>query len=146
MVTMRPIGLRNSCCRPPSGIPAQCVFPSGPDAPGAARRYVRDLLRQEAPDLAAETRDDVQLVVSELVTNSYRYGTEPGDSMLLEVTAAADVVLVEVHDPRRQRPEYKPESEERQRGRGLFILDALAARWDVDDRPFGKIVWAEVAR
>ncbi|MEV6073945.1 ATP-binding protein [Streptomyces sp. NPDC052069] len=122
------------------------MLPSGPEAPSAARRFVVDLLAQQAPDLDEETRDAVRLVVSELVTNSYRYGTEPGDSVLVEVVAAADVVLIEVHDPQRRRPQYKPESQERQRGRGLFILDALAVRWDVDDRLFGKVVWAEVAR
>ncbi|MCX5161857.1 ATP-binding protein [Streptomyces sp. NBC_00264] len=144
MASLLPNALR-LCCPPPR-VPSRCMLPSGPEAPAAARRFVVELLAYQAPDLAEETREDVRLVVSELVTNSYRYGTEPGDSLLVEVVAAADVVLVEVHDPQRKRPQYKPESKERQRGRGLFILDALAARWDVDDRLFGKVVWAEVAR
>ncbi|MEV5673526.1 MULTISPECIES: ATP-binding protein [Streptomyces] len=146
MVTMRPNGLRNSCCRPPSGVPGQALFPSGDDAPGAARRFALEVLAQDAPDLAESTCEDVRLIVSELVTNAYRYGTEPGDSVLVVVSVAAELVRVEVHDPRRKRPAYKPESDERGRGRGLFIVEALAADWGVDDRPFGKVVWSEVAR
>ncbi|MGW8399632.1 ATP-binding protein [Streptomyces lydicus] len=121
------------------------MIPSSPEAPAAARRFVCEVLAHHAPGLAESTVDDVRLIVSEMVTNAYRYGTEPGDSVLVVIVPAVELVRIEVHDPRRKHPEYKPESAIRARGRGLFILDALAARWDVDDRPFGKIVWAEVS-
>lgn len=145
MVHMRPDALRK-CCEPPSGPPAQAVFPSGPEAPAQARAYVRELLRKEDPPLADDRIDDVCLIASELVTNAYRYGTEPGDSLLVVVLPALERVRVEVHDPVRRHPQMRTDSDERARGRGLHIVDALAARWDVDERPFGKAVWAEVAR
>ncbi|MFE5395752.1 ATP-binding protein [Streptomyces sp. NPDC056568] len=136
----------NPCCVPPGGPPVQAVFPAGPEVAGQARAYVREVLEDDDQALDADRLDDVLLIVSELVTNAYRYGTEPDDSLLVVVLTTPERVRVEVHDPRRKRPYLRNESGERARGRGLHIVDNLAARWDVDDRPFGKAVWAEVER
>ncbi|MFI5883555.1 ATP-binding protein [Streptomyces sp. NPDC051554] len=133
-------------CAPPSGPPTQATFSAEPQAPAKARAYVRDVLARDETPLDDERLDEILLVVSELVTNAYRYGTEPDDSLLVAVLTTPDRVRVEVHDPRRQRPRLRNESGERSRGRGLHIVDAIAARWDVDDRPFGKAVWAEMER
>ncbi|MBT2427243.1 ATP-binding protein [Streptomyces sp. ISL-112] len=135
------------CCTSPSGPPAQAVFPADPEAARHARRYVREVLAHDDERRMTDDRlDDVLLIVSELVTNAYRYGTEPGDAVVVTVLTTTETVRIEVDDPRRRRPHLRDESEERGRGRGLHIVDALAARWDVADRPFGKKVWAEVAR
>ncbi|MEV7243980.1 ATP-binding protein [Streptomyces sp. NPDC093248] len=134
------------CCAPPSGPPTQAVFPACAEASAQARAYVREVLAHDDEPLVADKRDDVLLIVAELVTNAYRYGTEPDDSLLVAVLTTPERVRVEVHDPRRRRPHLRNESGERARGRGLHIVDALAARWDVDDRPMGKAVWAEVDR
>ena len=124
--------------RPSSG---QARFPSRPEAPAAACRFVRSLLDPVVP---AERADDLELITSELVTNAYRYGTGPGDSVLVSVEATAEPVRLEVHDPVRRHPHHKPASDEHGRGRGLTIAKALATRWGVDNRPFGKAVWVEV--
>ncbi|WP_442538471.1 ATP-binding protein [Streptomyces pseudogriseolus] len=145
MVHMPPNDVR-LCCDPPAGPPAQAIFPTGPEAPGQARAYVREVLGQDDPPVDDDRLDDVLLVVSELVTNAVRYGTEPGDAVAVAILTTADRVRVEVRDPVRRRPRMRNESGERARGRGLHIVDALAARWDVDDRPFGKSVWVEVDR
>lgn len=142
---MRPNALRK-CCDPPSGPPAQMILPTGPESAAQARAYVREVLAYDDPPIAADRVDDVVLVVSELVTNSYRYGTEPGDSLLVVVLTTPQVIRVEVHDPVRRRPQFREEPGERIRGRGLHIIDRLTTRWDVDDRPLGKAVWAEVPR
>jgi two-component sensor histidine kinase len=84
--------------------------------------------------------------VAELATNAVRYGTEPGDSFAVVVLLTHERVRVEVHDPVRRHPRVRNSSDERSRGRGLHIVDALAARWDVCEREFGKAVWAEVER
>ncbi|MGE9695906.1 ATP-binding protein [Streptomyces sp. CH6] len=134
------------CCAPPSGPPAQAMFPKSEEAPAQARAYVRDLLAVDDDQLDAERLDDVLLIVSELVTNAYRYGTEPEDSVLVTVLTTSERVRVEVHDPCRTRPRMRNDSDERARGRGLHIVDELAARWGTYDRPLGKAVWAEVKR
>ncbi|MFI6703847.1 ATP-binding protein [Streptomyces sp. NPDC050509] len=122
------------------------MFPSAPEVVSAARDFVRDVLTQEAPGLRDGQVDDVRLIVSELVTNAVRYGTEPGDSVLVVLAVMDACVRVEVRDPVRRRPRFRGASQERDRGRGLIIVEALAECWGVADRPFGKAVWAEVAR
>ncbi|WP_439948349.1 ATP-binding protein [Streptomyces sp. BBFR109] len=122
------------------------MFPAEPKSAAAARAYVREVLAADDDRLDAACVDDVLLVVSELVTNAYRYGTEPGDSLLVVIVKSADRVRVEVHDPVRRRPVLREEADERVRGRGLHIVKALAACCGVEDRPLGKAVWAEVAR
>lgn len=134
------------CCAPPSGPPAQAVFPKSLEAPAQARAYVRELLAHDDEPLDSDRLDDVLLIVSELVTNAYRYGTEPDDSLLVAVLTTPERVRVEVHDPKRTPPRMRNESGARARGRGLHIVDELSVRWGTDDRPFGKAVWAEVCR
>ncbi|MFE6764340.1 ATP-binding protein [Streptomyces sp. NPDC057689] len=136
------------CCVPPTGPPAQALFVSDEEAAGHARRHVRAVLTHDDPPVADEPLDDVLVVVSELVTNAYRYGTKPGDSMTVVVLTTPERVRIEVHDTIRRRPTFRKGGNTRggDRGRGLHIVDALSVRWDVDDRPNGKAVWAEVAR
>ncbi|UNO44101.1 ATP-binding protein [Streptomyces sp. MST-110588] len=121
------------------------LLPSAPPSAGAARSFVRSYVENHVPSTSTDHLDTCLLVTSELVTNSIRYGTEPGDFIAVTVEALPGSVRVEVHDPARRRPHFKPESQERQRGRGMYIVDHLATDWGVDERPFGKIVWAELA-
>ncbi|WP_325100224.1 ATP-binding protein [Streptomyces sp. GMY02] len=51
------------------------MFPAEPKSAAAARAYVREVLAADDDRLDAACVDDVLLVVSELVTNAYRYGT-----------------------------------------------------------------------
>ncbi|MCJ1678938.1 ATP-binding protein [Streptomyces sp. APSN-46.1] len=110
----------------------------------AARSWARESVIHEVPAVPEEHVSDVALIVSELVTNSVRYGTEPGDSLRIVLDACPGRTLIEVHDPCRRTPKRKPGSDVRARGRGLIIVEALAARWGTDERPMGKSVWAEL--
>lgn len=145
MVLMQPDAFPKSC-DPSAGPLARAVYPATPEAPLQARIYVREVLTGDESPVPADCVDTVVLIVSELVTNAYRYGTEPGDSILVVVSTTPDRVRVEVHDPRRRRPRPREATGESTRGRGLHIVGALADRWGVDDRPFGKKVWVEVTR
>jgi two-component sensor histidine kinase len=107
---------------------------------------VRDVLSCNDQPLGDDQLYILLTLVSELTTNAYRYGSEPGDDMLVRVLPLLTGVRVEVHDTSRKRPHMRTESDERARGRGMHIVEALASRWGVDDRPFGKVVWAEVDR
>ncbi|MFJ4435311.1 ATP-binding protein [Streptomyces sp. NPDC088923] len=123
------------------------VLPGEPQAARLAREHVRREAQLLDPGATEAHLDDVALVASELVTNAIRYGTEPGDSFAVIVLTGETGTRVEVRDPVRRRPRRRPESEDRQRGRGLLLLDALCpGQWGCYDTPFGKAVWAEVVR
>ncbi|MFE6666671.1 ATP-binding protein [Streptomyces sp. NPDC057697] len=129
--------------RPPVAPPPRLMLEGVDESVKAARDHAREFVRYHLPDIGPCHTDDVVLVVSELVTNGIRYGTEPGDFVLLALDADERRTRVEVHDAARRRPRRRPESAERERGRGLFIVDALAT-WGIAERPMGKYVWAEV--
>ncbi|MEV7868397.1 ATP-binding protein [Streptomyces sp. NPDC088124] len=132
--------------RPSAGPPPQLMLVSAPESVRAARAYVREFAAYHLPGVSGAYVHDLQLVVSELVTNAVRYGTEPGDSVLVLLAVTDTCVRIEVRDPVRRRPRCRAVSQERDRGRGLFIVQALAECWGVTERPFGKAVWAQVAR
>jgi histidine kinase-like protein len=63
----------------------------------------------------------------------------------LNLTAASDLVRIEVHDfacaPVPPAPDREGADEA---GRGLAVVDALASRWGWQPSPFGKVVWCEL--
>ncbi len=132
------------CCAPADGPPSVLVLAGEPESASAARRFVREFVRHHAPDASEDYVETVVLVTCEIVTNSIRYGTEPGDSLQLALDTDDARTRVEVQDPVRRHPQPRPESQQRDRGRGLIILDALCSEWGITDAPFGKTVWAEV--
>jgi anti-sigma regulatory factor (Ser/Thr protein kinase) len=115
-------------------------LPSRPEAASAARGAVTRL--NGSLQLGYERLHDLQLLVTELVTNAVRHGSRGGEGITVAVRADDDTVRVDVcdggggFDPERLKP-CDPESPE---GRGLTIVAALARRWGVD----GATVWAEV--
>ncbi|WP_030666668.1 ATP-binding protein [Streptomyces rimosus] len=121
------------------------TFAGDAKAPGRARKHAREVIEAAVPDITGDRLAIAQLVVSELVTNAYRYGTEPGDRIAVTVDAAPEGARIEVHDPARRRPKLRAPGRGRERGRGLYVVQAIADRWGVDDRPFGKVVWVEPA-
>lgn len=130
---------------PTADPPPILLLPSAPQSARAAREFVREYVAYHVPGASEDHVELVVLIACELVTNSFRYGTGPDDSVRLVLDADDSRTRVEVHDPVRRHPRHRPESAERQRGRGLIILDALCPdAWGVDDIPFGKSVWAEV--
>lgn len=93
--------------------------------------------------------DTVALLVAELAANAVLHGRVPGRDFELRPVYAygTGVVRVEISDTHEARPapDAAPRPDpEADGGRGLLIVEALAARWGVSDRlgP-GKTVWAE---
>lgn len=93
--------------------------------------------------------DTVALLVAELAANAVLHGRVPGRDFELRLSYAyrTGVVRVEISDTHEARPDpaaVPPPGSEADGGRGLLIVEAVAARWGVTDRlgP-GKIVWAE---
>jgi hypothetical protein len=57
-----------------------------------------------------------------------------------------DVIHVEVRDHRRASVLVgaEPPGPEDTHGRGLFLVDALAAAWGITEQPDGKVIWFDV--
>src|SRR5580658_4976366 len=116
------------------GAPGETVtFGHSRGSPREARRFVRRVAAHRA-DL-----DDLELLVSELVTNAVVYAT--GD---VEVTIClgADRVRVAVGDGNGTPPNLR--SPDAAGGRGLHLVEAVASRWGVEGRAGGKSVWFEM--
>ncbi len=119
-------------------------LPHGPAAARLARYEVRRALRCLPPD---GLRHDVELAVSELVTNAVEHGAAPVALTLRRATGAADdpVIVVEVRDGGQTDPAAVGEPSGGEplapRGRGLGIVSALSARWGVETGRDRTTVW-----
>ncbi|MFF8321579.1 ATP-binding protein [Streptomyces bobili] len=95
-----------------------------------------------------EAHDDVVLVVAELAANAVLHGRVPGRDFALSLSHddSRGVVRIEVTDTHPARPARLTSGTDEDGGRGLLLVEALAADWGVGDRlgP-GKTVWAECA-
>lgn len=115
----------------------------GPRAPRAARAEIRDHLDGRVP---APLVADVELLVSELATNSVRHGgTDEARELLLEVEVGpGERVRVRLCDdgvgfadvPAGPRADGSG-------GYGLVLLEQLASRWGTD-RDGAFCVWFEL--
>lgn len=128
----------------PPPLPSQMICTADPESVRPARRFVRAAAAYQEPTCPADILDTLELLASELITNAVRYGSEPGDSLRVAVEAEPGRCRIEVHDTARRCPRLRPASDERGRGRGLHLVELLAARWGTADRPMGKIVWVVV--
>lgn len=102
------------------------------------RRWVRLELMRENQNCVA----DVLLVVNELVSNAYRYTSQP--SSLRVVVEAARIRVEIAHDARAHPPLRKVSRP--QRGYGLVLVARLSDRWGVDRADGGTVVWADLPR
>jgi anti-sigma regulatory factor (Ser/Thr protein kinase) len=111
-------------------------------APHLARRSVRGIL-DWAPE---EATDRIELLVSELMTNSVLHaGLGRDQTVDVRLTCEADRVRLEVTDPGQRFRADGPRPEPGPEGRwGFYLVDALADRWGVDDLDEGKAVWFEI--
>ena len=112
-----------------------------------ARRCVGEVLMVAGH----EDVDDVQLVVSELLTNavSHTASGEPGGFVTVEVSSLnAVTAYIEVIDDGSAVtvPEVRNADADECGGRGLWLVEAVAARWGVRDEGYRRrVVWAECA-
>ncbi|AZQ36890.1 ATP-binding protein [Streptomyces cyaneochromogenes] len=108
-----------------------------PKAVPEVRRAVRDHLGAPCPE--------AQLCVSELLSNVIRH---VGEGTPVSVRLAArghgrTRLEVTDADPYSWLVVRRPAGEQ-ETGRGLLLLDAVAACWGVTQRPGGKTVWCEL--
>jgi anti-sigma regulatory factor (Ser/Thr protein kinase) len=131
------------------GWPRQTFLELGalPSAVPCARLHARQLIWEWR---LAALCDDVELLVSELVTNAVRasrslQGPRPVRLWLL---ADAERILTLVWDACEEGPVRVNTDADLEGGRGLMLVEALSSRWDWyrTQETGGKIVWALVTR
>ncbi|MFI6445642.1 SpoIIE family protein phosphatase [Kitasatospora sp. NPDC050543] len=82
-----------------------------------------------------------ELLLSELVTNAIRYGSEP-----IQVRLILDRTLIcEVSDASSTAPHLRRAATTDEGGRGLFLVAQLTQAWGTRYTARGKVIWAECA-
>jgi anti-sigma regulatory factor (Ser/Thr protein kinase) len=121
----------------------EVTLPDGPEGASFARRamaHAAELWR-----LDRELTETALLLVSELATNAIRHGTPP---VRLSLHLERDRLRVEVTDSSPALPELGHPGPDQVGGRGLQIVQQLAAKWGASASPrrLGKTVWFDLLR
>lgn len=110
-----------------------------PDSPAAAR----DAMGQFEGQVGQEILENLRLIVSELVTNSYLHAAMLSHQRLEVRARLRDGVLrLEVEDPGRGFAAPDEPTPHAESGWGLYLVDHIADRWGVN-RGGVTEVWAE---
>jgi anti-sigma regulatory factor (Ser/Thr protein kinase) len=121
-------------------------LPPAPASVPAARRHARTVtLAWGLPAIAG----DVELTVSELVTNAVEAGMGAGPALRsgpvrLWLASDLDAVLVQVWDSSRELPVCRDAGPGDERGRGLALVAAIGRASGMYWRAGGKVVWAVI--
>jgi anti-sigma regulatory factor (Ser/Thr protein kinase) len=111
-----------------------------------ARHRAAAFLDQAAQDhhlsVSADARYLTQLVVSELVTNAYKYAPGP---VLMELRITVSTVEVLVWDSDSSIPTARATDPRRIGGHGLEIAKAAAERFEIQREQAGKRITARIA-
>ena len=120
----------------------EVTLPDGPEGASFARRAMARTA--ELWRLDREMTETALLLVSELATNAIRHGSPP---VRLVLRMNGDRLRVEVTDSSPVLPEVNDASPDQTSGRGLHIVQQLAARWgsSVSRTKLGKTVWFELS-
>lgn len=113
-------------------------LPADPAAVVQARRFAT----RACGDFGmAEAGDVVALLVSETVTNAIKHADPPVE---LRLHREGDRLRVEVCDRSPRRPVVRAYDPDRESGRGMELVEALADTWGVRGCNPGKVVWFEL--
>ncbi|HUC04183.1 MAG TPA: ATP-binding protein [Acidimicrobiales bacterium] len=102
-----------------------------------ARQFVRHVLGPSADDLDA----DASLLITEVVTNAVLHARGP---LTVEVRQKGTAYRISVSDRSRTPPEEKRYRVDDATGRGLGLLNCLAAAWGWAPTRDGKVVWFDL--
>lgn len=113
-----------------------------------ARRLATHQLEAWGIPHGSDLSDAAAHITAELAANAVTHGHVPGRDFELRLFYAesARTLRIEVADARGDRvPELRrPDDPEAETGRGLRLVEAIAATWGVTERRIGKTVWAEL--
>ncbi|MFI1108193.1 ATP-binding protein [Streptomyces physcomitrii] len=118
------------------------TLPRVPASALAARRLVCNTLTSWG---VGELAEQAAVIVSELVANTVQHARRESIRVTVEHTAPG-TVRIATADFSRRLPVPRLPGEDDEGGRGLALVEAMAQRWGVEERRWGKIVWAEVTR
>ncbi|MER5643528.1 ATP-binding protein [Streptosporangium sp. NPDC002524] len=122
-------------------------FPGVARSARAARTWVVELLRGQ---VAAETLETAELLVSEVVTNAILHSDSAGSEgiIVIWVGLGRDLVHVEVIDEGSATnvPAIRDTDDDSLSGRGLSWVDRLALVWGTDHAEAGGTVWFRLPR
>ncbi|MFH8409336.1 ATP-binding protein [Streptomyces sp. NPDC018019] len=114
---------------------AEYLLPHAHESVHWARRLTAAFLARDTTGTTAPADPgDAYLIVTELVANVTRHTSS---TCRLRLSAAPDVLTVEVSDDSPDRPRFHPPGAGEESGRGLLIVCALAHTLDILDDPTG---------
>jgi hypothetical protein len=115
-----------------------CAFARGRHAPKQARHFVSDVLDEWG---LAELTDSANLIVTELATNAVLHARS---GFTVSLACTGSVVRIAVGDIAAALPQRSHGGAAALVGRGIPIIEALAARWGHLAMAEGKLVWADL--
>lgn len=118
---------------------ARAVFGCEPAEVRRARDFVASAVRSwRMPEMAS---NELALLTSELATNAVLHART---EFTIVVRFSGDSIRVEVGDGSRSSPQRRRAVEEDTSGRGLNLVEMLAAGWGMLETLHGKRVWFEM--
>lgn len=118
-----------------AGAPARLTV-HGEAEVATARAFTRDTVRHWGHEAIEDT---AALLVSEMVTNALIHAVGPA---LLELLPVDGGIRICVTDREPAHPRPRNAGPETLGGRGLLLVDTLAAQWGIEGAGVGKTVWA----
>jgi anti-sigma regulatory factor (Ser/Thr protein kinase) len=119
------------------------TLPSSPYSVQMARFYIRAALNYHA---LGDYAEDAEMVASELITNAITHAGAPAISLELTCLEGTRALAIVVTDPCPLPPVRRNPAADTEHGRGLYVVDALSARWGWQPRNPGKAVYAILTR
>jgi anti-sigma regulatory factor (Ser/Thr protein kinase) len=116
-------------------------LPAEPVRVGEARRHVAAVIEDWHVDVDAEI---AILLTSEVFTNAVVHAAAPGEVIRLVEAWDGEQLRIEVHDSRSGEPTWGDltlDSTTDESGRGLGMVELLAAKWGVEATSCGKQVY-----
>jgi anti-sigma regulatory factor (Ser/Thr protein kinase) len=99
-----------------------------------ASKFARPWVREEIVH-------DLAVLVTEVVANAVRHA---GSDIRLDMTIRPGWLRVEVYDGSSELPVIRHPELTSDGGRGLQLVEAIAARWGARRQIIGKVVWFEL--
>jgi anti-sigma regulatory factor (Ser/Thr protein kinase) len=124
---------------PARARPRRRVFPGHPAQVGCARQFVRRILA------TSPAADDAALLTSELAANAIQHTASNGTTFQVVVChrpTTARIAVIDAGAPTVPTPARSSSLDVS--GRGLALVEALAAQWGHQGNRHGRVVWFDI--